>query len=36
MRRAQAAYHGVPVVAMPIFADQQMNAMKAVSKVGWP
>ena len=29
----QAAYHGVPVVAMPFFADQPLNTMKAVSKV---
>ena len=29
----QAAYHGVPLVAMPFFADQHLNALKAVNKV---
>ena len=29
----QAAYHGVPIVCMPQFADQELNTMKVVSKV---
>ena len=29
----QAAYHGVPVIGLPFFADQPGNADKAVSKV---
>ena len=29
----QAAYHGVPVVGLPFFADQPANAGKIVAKV---
>lgn len=29
----QAAYHGVPIVALPFFADQPANADKAVARV---
>ncbi len=27
---AQAAYHGIPVVGLPVFGDQPDNVMKAV------
>ena len=30
---SQAVYHGVPIVAMPFFGDQPMNAQKVISKV---
>lgn len=30
----QAAYHGVPIAALPFFADQPENADKAVGRVG--
>lgn len=30
---SQAAYHGVPIVALPFFADQHENADKAVGRV---
>lgn len=29
----QAVYHGVPIIAMPFFGDQPMNAQKVISKV---
>lgn len=29
----QSAYHGVPIVALPFFADQPDNAGKVVAKV---
>ena len=30
---SQAAYHGVPVVALPFFGDQTGNAGQAVARV---
>ncbi len=30
---SQAAYHGVPVVALPFFGDQPSNAGQAVARV---
>jgi hypothetical protein len=30
---SQAAYHGVPIVVLPFFADQHENADKAVGRV---
>ncbi len=30
---SQAAYHGVPIIALPFFGDQPGNADKAVAKV---
>jgi len=30
----EAAYHGVPVIGIPIFVDQDMN-MKQVEKLGF-
>ena len=30
----EAAFHGVPIIALPFFADQPGNADKAVAKVG--
>ena len=30
---SQAAYHGVPLIALPFFAEQRENADKAVRRV---
>ena len=32
----QAAYHGVPIVALPLNADQPDNAAKVVAQVNHP
>ena len=32
MCRAQAAFHGVPIVGIPVFGDQPDNVMKAVNR----